>query len=206
MSFWVKSLLLGFVFLVAACSAPGHKAVTLPDDIAKTTEGFVSALQRGDTASARKFVASASQEKFDLDFASDDVDSIRPSKQLKPLNIRRVPAAFSNPFENEVTVLYAAENKGEWTVFEVELYWLDEEKVEIDDWRFETKQEMPVILSQQTMVFNFMRYGMLAIAAIGAFFLLILIWFIRRKPNVVAPEITADERASAFTTRDVDTE
>ncbi len=192
--------------MLSACSEREAKPLELPEDIEETVNGFVEALEAGNTGRVRKFIAPDSLERFDQEFAAG-AGEIEIPKGFPPRSIRRAPKGMAgNPFENEVDVLYARQEGDGWTVLTLNLYWLDEEEVKIEDWSFETAAPKPPELERQAILENVMRYGMLAMAGIAAIALWLIIWLARRKPDLIAPERAKDARPAAITRRDNEVE
>ena len=200
MHFVLKTILLCAVALLAACSEPKIPKPPIPDDVAKVSGGFVKALGKGDMKAARKFVAPDSLEDFDLEF-EEKPEKLGDILKLEPVVFQKTPKMLTGPFDNDVKVIYAAERKGKWTVMEVDLFWLEEEKIEIDSWNFQTDAEMPEQLKAQQFTLQFMQYGMPIGGVLAALFLAFFVWLIRRKPQIISPDTNPELRKSAITSR-----
>ncbi len=194
-SFWILTLL-----LIAGCSEPTLPEVKLQDDVEKVANGFVRSLGQKDIAAARKFVAPSSLEDFDLEF-EDDPKDLKQLLRLKPVFVQKKSRMLTGPFDNDVTVIYAAKGEKGWTVMEVNLFWLEEEKPEIEYWDFQTNAEMPQQLRGQQFATKIMQFGMPVAGLAAALFLGFLVWLIRRKPQVFSPDTRAEERRPAVTSR-----
>ena len=186
--------------LVAGCSEPTFPEVKLRDDVAKVSNGFVSSLGQNDFAAARKFVAPSSLEDFDAEFKKPPKD-LRKLLKLKPVFVQKKSRMLTGPFDNDVTVIYAVKGKKGWTVMEVNLFWLEEEKPEIEYWDFQNNAEMPQQLKAQQYATNVAQFAIPVAGLIAALFLALLVWFIRRKPQVFAPDTQAESRRPAVTSR-----
>jgi len=198
--FVLKTILVFAIAFLASCSEPKFAERKLPNDVDKVTSGFVTALGKGDIAAARKFVAPSSQEEFDLEF-EEQQENLGELLKLKPMFLEKAPKILSGPFDNDVTVVYAAEKDGKWTFMEINLFWLEEENIEIASWNFQTETKMPAQLSAQRFTMRFVQYGMPVIGIFAAIFLAFFVWFIRRKPQIVSPPMKPDQRKSAVTSR-----
>lgn len=194
-NFWILIFL-----LVAGCSEPTFPEVKLQDDVAKVSNGFVSSLGKNDFAAARKFVAPSSLEDFDAEFKKPPKDLVQLLK-LKPVFVQKKSRMLTGPFDNDVTVIYAVKGKKGWTVLKVNLFWLEEEKPEIEYWDFQNNAEMPQQLKAQQYATNVAQFAIPVAGLIAALFLALLVWFIRRKPQVFAPDTQAESRRPAVTSR-----
>jgi hypothetical protein len=60
---------------------------------------------------------------------------------------------------------------------------------------------MPQQLKGQQFATKIMQFGMPVAGLVAALFLALLVWFIRRKPQVFAPDTQAESRRPAVTSR-----
>ena len=194
-TFWILTFL-----LVAGCSEPTLPEVKLQDDVATVANGFVRSLGKNDFAAARKFVAPSSLEDFDTEF-EERPKYLDKLLHLKPVFVQKKSRMLSGPFDNDVTVIYAAKGKKGWNVMELNLFWLEEEKPEVEAWTFQTNAEMPQQLRGQQFATKIMQFGMPVAGLVAALFLGFLVWLIRRKPQVFSPDTRTEERRPAVTSR-----
>ena len=203
---FLKRLPLLFLFLLAACSWNEPATVELPRDIGATSDAFVAALQKGEKAAAARHVAPTALDELEARFSKESKE-LQAAPKLTPRFISYKPEGMQGPEDSEVTVTYAAKDNGKWTTAEVRLFRLRNEPYEVDYWKI--SNEMPVAKSYTPDLRP--MYGVFAALA-GAIFVIgllaigIILWIVRRKPHVVAPEPVAERRVAAVTTRESENE
>lgn len=187
--------------MLVACGEPKLQSLDLPEDIDAVTQGFVSALDRGDTAAARRYIAPSSRQYFDTDFTGDSAFKI--SKGLQPVLHLPKDRIFEGGSTNNVAVVYAKKKDEKWQTLELQLFWLDGEKVEIDDWNFiESGPPPPQIAAEQAMMRS-LPWFLAVLAFLSVFVLAFIVWLAKRKPQVIAPE-SVRSRENSATTRSSD--
>jgi hypothetical protein len=199
---FLKRLPFLFLFLLAACSWNEPDEVELPRDIGATSDAFVAALHKGDRVAAERHVAPTARDELDAYF-SDKSNSLKVEPKLTPRFITYKPEHMMGPEESEVTIIYATKDGGKWTTAEVRLFRLNDKPYEVDYWKI--SNEMPVAKSYTPDLKP--MYGVFAalagaIVVIGLLAIGIILWIVRRKPHVVAPDPVAERRVAAVTTRE----
>jgi hypothetical protein len=199
---FLKRLPLLFLFLLAACSWNEPDVVELPRDIGPTSDAFVVALQKGDKAAAARHVAPTARDELEARFSNEYKD-LKVASKLTPRFITYKPQGMMGPEDSEVTIIYAAPAEGTWTTAEVRLFRLRDEPYEVDYWKI--SNETPVAKSYTPDLRP--MYGVFAalagaIVLIGLLTIGIILWIVRRKPHVVAPEPAVERRVAAVTTRE----
>lgn len=194
---WFRLLFLSCCALLCACSDPQPVPVELPEDVSAVTEGFINALRRGDTDAARKFVASSSQQYLDDDFSGED--AFKPAKGLKPLIHISEPELFDTRYVNQARVVYGAKQNEGWQTIELQLYWLDDEAIEIDDWHFSNNGPPPPEIAAQQLFLRYMPWFMIVMAILAAVTLAVVVWIAKRKPQIIAPDSNSAKRGAAST-------
>ena len=195
--FFISMLML----MNAACSRQPSNEITLPGDIKAITTPFLEALARGDVAKAEKFIDKGEVDDAREQFA-DATRTLSTAPQLQPVMIRYKPTIFGQPNKNDVTVLYAAKNDKLWTSVQMRLFRLEGEPYSVEYFYVKNQANMPEELAQGEMLKKWMIYGFGIMAALGLLFVLALIWFVRRKSHIIAPDPVIDPRAVATTLQD----
>ena len=199
---FLKRLPFLFLFLLAACSWNEPEVVELPRDIGPTSDAFVAALQKGDKAAAARHVAPTARDELEARFSKESKE-LQAAPKLIPRFVTYKPEGMMGPEDSEVTIIYAAKAEGKWTSAEVRLFRLGDEPYEVDYWKI--SNETPVAKSYAADLRP--MYGVFAalagaIIVIGLLAIGIILWIVRRKPHVVAPEPVAERRVAAVTTRE----
>lgn len=199
--FWVRLPLL-FLFLLAACSWNEPAVVELPRDIGATSDAFVSALQKGDKAAAARHVAPTARDELETQF-SNEYNVLKSVSKLTPRFITYKPEGMMGPEDSEVTVTYAAKQGGEWTTAEVRLFRLRDEPYEVDYWKISDEAPTAKTYTPDLKPMFGVFAGLAgSIVVLGSLAIGIILWIVRRKPHVVAPEPVAERRVAAVTTRE----
>lgn len=195
----------GFIIIAALLSAGCNKnslePVRVPDEISAVTLPFLDALKRGDEMTAEKFIS-----KSEIEYAREEFGNAKTTLEtgpnLKPLLVRFKPTMFGQSDQNDVVILYAAKQDDLWTSVELRLFRLDDEPYEIEYFEIHNEQAMPAALAMGEQVKNWTAYGMAAMALFALLFLFALIWFVRRKAHIIAPDQVTERRAPASTSQD----
>lgn len=172
--------------------------VELPEEVRRVTDGFITALRRGDTQNARSYVADIVQPDFDKEFTGKD--AFRPDPELRPVayTSSESPANYGQ-YRNKARVLYAVEGEKGWQTLDLRLYWLDGEDVFIDDWYLSNDGPPPMEVAAQKAVFKVLPWMMMAFAMLGILALAIIIWLAKRRPEIIAPGNSPVKRGGAST-------
>ena len=184
--------------MAAACSHQPSNEITLPADVTAVTTPFLDAVARGDVIKAEKFIDKGEVNDARDQFA-DATTALFTGPKLKPVMIRYKPTLFGQPDKNDVTVLYAAKKDKLWTSVRMRLFRLDGEPYAIEYFYVKNEADMPEELAQGEWLKKWMLYGLGGMSGLGLLFLIALIWFVRRKSHIIAPDIAIDARAVAST-------
>lgn len=199
---FLKRLPLLLLFVLAACSWNEPAIVDLPRDIGPTSDAFVAALQKGDKAAAEKAVAPTARDELHLHFEKEH-KALKPTSTLKPRFITYKPEHMMGPEDSEVTIIYAAKDDGKWTTAEVRLFRLNDEPYEVDYWKISNEAPVAKTYAPDLKPMFGVFVGVAgAIVVLGLLTIGIVLWIVRRKPHVVAPEPAVERRIAAVTTRE----
>ncbi len=199
---FLKRLPLLFLFVLAACSWSEPAIIELPKDIGTTSDAFVAALQKGDKAAAEKAVAPTARDELQAQF-DKEYRALKPASTLKSRFITYKPEHMMGPEDSEVTIIYAAKDDGKWTTAEVRLFRLNDEPYEVDYWKISNDTPIAKTYSPDLKPMFGVFAGLAgAIVVLGLLTIGIVLWIVRRKPHVVAPEPAVERRVAAVTTRE----
>ena len=203
---FLKRLPLLFLFLLAACSWSEPDVIELPRDIGPTSDAFVAALQKGDRVVAERHVAPTARDELSAHF-SNKSNYLKAEPKLTPRFITYKPEHMMGPEDSEVTIIYAAKDGGKWTTAEVRLFRLNDEPYEVDYWKISNDTPVAKTYSPDLKPMFGVFAGLAgAIVVLGLLTIGIVLWIVRRKPHVVAPEPVSERRVAAVTTREAENE
>ena len=199
---FLKRLPLLLLFVLAACSWNEPAVVELPSEVGTKSDEFVLALQKGDKAAAARHVAPSARDELEEQFSIDSKE-LKAAPQLLPRFITFKPQGMMGPEDSEVTVIYAAKDDGEWTTAEVRLFRLGDEPYEVDYWKISNQTPVAKAYAPKLKPMLGVFAGLAgAIVVLGLLAIGIVLWIVRRKPHVVAPEPAVERRVAAVTTRE----
>jgi hypothetical protein len=195
---FLRLLMMFGVLCIGGCKNDVPKPVDLPKEISVVTQPFLAALKRGDITQAEHYMGE--------DARDDAVDDYEPTQkalskttELRPIIIRYKPTIFGQPDRNDVTLIYVAKKGAVWTSLQMRLFRLEGERYEIEYWTVKQENKVPPALAQGELFKKWVMIAMLAMAVMALLFLMSLIWFVRRKRHIVAPETIIDTRPVAAT-------
>jgi hypothetical protein len=203
--------LLGLLLLLAGCGEREPAVITPPKEAAAVIEPFLKELRAGNREKAKSFVSTAAYDELEAQFSADQ-KRLASAPVLTPRftsETRRNFEAMGETLEpdgHEITMVYAAKQKDKWTSATVRMYRYRDEPYKVEYWRVTDKAPTPVLNSgvaekmQETQ--NNMRWMFGGMAVFGLLGLALLIWLVKRKPHLIAPDAPAEVRRSAATVRD----
>lgn len=197
-----RIFLLLTLFIVSACNRQPVNEVRLPDDVAAITTPFLAAVKRGDQAAAEKFVA----ENFVDDSRVQFAEMSALLKKSPPLvsAIYAPKPGMLGPNKDEVNLTFAAKDGNQWISSEIRLYRPDGGKFEIEYWDVNSAENPPELLKHAGEMQNFMTIFMGSMAIMALLGLALLIWVVKRRTHIIAPEPVVETRRVAATIRDAD--
>lgn len=190
------------MLILSACDKAVVPEVKMPDDVVAVTTPFFAAVRRGDQAAAEKFVAPTFVDDSRVQF---DEMSVILKKSPKLVAAMYAPKpGMLGPDESEVNLLFAAKDGDQWTSSEIRMYRAEGETFEIEYWDVASSNEAPHTLANAAMMQQFMGWFMGGMAVLALLALAALIWFVKRRTHIFAPNTVTDIRRVATTVRDLE--
>ena len=190
------------IFGLSACDRAAVNPVPLPDDVAAVTTPFLAAAKRGDQVAAEKFVTEGFTDDSRIQFAEMSA-LLKKSPALVPA-IYQPKAELLGPNKNEVNLTFAAKDGKQWISSEIRMYRPEGGKFEIEYWDINAAEKPPELLShaaEMRMYTSWFTAGLAVMALLG---LALLIWVVKRRTHIIAPEPIIETRRVATTVRDGD--
>ncbi len=197
--FLVLAMVMSLVGL-SACSRQPVNAVQLPDDVAAVTTPFLAAVKRGDQAAAEKFISKGFIDDSRIQFAEMST-LLKKSPQLVPAIYQPKPGMLG-PNKDEVNLTFAAKDGEQWITSEIRLYRPEKGKFEIEYWDVNADNKPPEILAHAEQMRKFTGWFMGGLAVMALLGLALLIWVVKRRTHIIAPEPVVETRRVAATVRD----
>ncbi len=187
---------------LSACNRQPVNEVRLPDDVAAVTTPFLAAVKRGDQAAVEKFVSSGFIDDSRVQFAEMSA-LLKKSPPLVSAIYQPKPGLLG-PNENEVNLTFAAKDGKQWISSEIRMYREDGGTFEIEYWDVNAAEKPPELLAHAEQMQNFMGWFMGGMAVMALLGLALLIWVVKRRTHIIAPEPVVEHRRVAATVRDLD--
>jgi hypothetical protein len=197
-----RIFLLSALLLLSACNRQPVNAAELPDDVAAVTTPFLAAVKRGDRAAAEKLVAEGFVDDSRVQFAKMSA-LLKKSPPLTPAIYQPKPGMLG-PNKDEVTLTYVAKDGKQWISSEIRMFRPKGGKFEIEYWDVDADEKPPELLAHAQDMQEFMGWFMAAMAISALIGLALLIWVVKRRTHIIAPEPVVEHRSVAATVRDAD--
>lgn len=190
------------LFGLSACDRPAVSEVQLPDDVAAVTTPFLAAVKRGDQAAAEKFISETFVDDSRVQFAEMSA-LLKKSPTLVPAIYQPKPGMLG-PNKDEVNLTFATKEGGHWISSEIRLYRPEGGKFEIEYWDVNSDKKPPELLAHAQDMQKFMGWLFAAMAVSALLGLALLLWVVKRRTYIIAPEPVVEHRSVAATVRDAD--
>lgn len=184
------------------CNRQPVTEVSLPADVAAVTTPFLAAVRRGDQTAVEKFVTDGFADDSRVQFAEMSA-LLKKSPELVPAIYQPKLQTFGAD-ENEVMLTFAAKDGEEWITSEIRMYRPENGDFEIEYWDVNSDTKPPELLKHAGQMQLFMAWFMGGLALMALLGLTLLIWVIKRRTHIIAPEPVAETRRVAATVRDAD--
>lgn len=198
--------------MLCGCTDREPKTVVPPKDAAAVIEPFLKELAAGNKDKAGAYVSPAATDELAEQFAADH-KKLAAGGKLTPRFSSRVG---DNPFVNRelaeigdvVTVVYAARSNGKWTSATVRVSRKGKQGFKVEYWRVSNDAPKSSNIDQKQLekteaIGNAMAVGFSILGILG---IALLIWLVRRRPQLLVPEEIVETRRSASTVREPDEE
>jgi predicted small lipoprotein YifL len=203
-----KGVLLALLMLITGCGEREPAVITPSKEAAAVIEPFLQKLRAGDQKAAAAYVTSGASDELEAQFASDSKKLAATVKLTPRFTSLPTPKPTMQDTDNKTELVYAAKKGEQWTSANIRIAKQADNRYKIEYWRITNKEPVPPFMTgaeakaikqqQQIMTWVFVAMGGLGIAGLA-----LLIWFVRRKPHLIAPEIAGDDRKRAATVGDL---
>lgn len=197
-SFFRTALISFALLMLSGCQQKMASTVPLPNDIKAVTQPFLRAVTEKQFTKAEKYIGRGAVDEAREQFADAQV-TLSTAPKLRPVMMRYKPTAFGQPDTNDVTVLYAAKADGLWTSVHMRLFRLEGEPYEIQYFYVNNEAEMPQELAMGQRLRNWLMIGLAAMAFMGVLALGLILWLVKKKRHLLAPQSVIDARKIAAT-------
>jgi hypothetical protein len=187
---------------LAGCDRQTVPPTVLPEDVAAVTTPFLEAVRRGDQAAAEKFVAKGFVDDSRVQFAEMSA-LLRESPPLVPA-IHQPLDSRSEPGTDLVKVTYAQRNGSKWVTSELDLLRQSKGRYRVQYWDVNSATQPPELLKHAIEMRQLFLWGMAGTAFFALLGLALLIWLVKRRTHIIAPEPVVETRRVATTVRDGD--
>jgi hypothetical protein len=194
--------LVACLFGLSACNRQPVNAIRMPDDVTAVTTPFLAAVKRGDQAAAEKFVSDTFVDDSRIQFA-EMTALLKKSPPLVPAIYAPKPGMLG-PNKDEVNLTFAAKDGKQWISSEIRMYRPEGGKFEIEYWDVNADVNPPNLLAHAAEMQSLMGWFMGAMAASALFGLALLIWVVKRRTHILAPDPVIETRRVAATVRGTD--
>ncbi len=193
-------LLFAAIVSLAACNRQPVDPIKLPDDVAAVTTPFLAAVKRGDEKATEKFIADGFVDDSRVQFAEMSA-LLKKSPELVPAIYQPKQELFGSD-RDEVMLTFATKSGEQWITSEMRLYRPDKGKFEIEYWDVNSAAKPPEVLAHVQDMKSFMGWFMGGMAVMALLGLALLIWVVKRRTHLIAPEPVVETRRVAATVRD----
>lgn len=179
---------------LSACNRTTAQRPAQPEEIAAVIEPFFAAVRRGDQRTAERYVAAGFLDDSKVQFAEMSA-LLKKSPRLEPALQQRQGTGFY--------LTFAGQDGKQWITSEVRLARYGKRQM-IEYWDVNAAEKPPQVVAHAQVMKKFVNYGMIAAGICAIFALAALIWLVRNRTHLVAPDPVNETRRVAFTVRDED--
>lgn len=179
---------------LSACNQTGSGRAALPEEITAVVNPFFEAVRRGDQKAAEKYVAPGFLKDSKTQFAEMSA-ILKKSPRLAPVIQQRQG--------NGAYLTFAGTDGKTWITSEVRVVGSGTKPM-IEYWDVDATKEAPQMVAHVQSMKSVMRYGMIAVAIMALAGLAAVIWLVRNRTHLVAPEPIQEERRVAATVRNIE--
>ena len=179
---------------LSACNRSSDERPLAPKEVSAVIGPFFEAVRRGDQQAAEKYVAPDFLDDSKVQFAEMSA-LLKKSPRLQPALQQRQGTGFY--------LTFAEQDGNDWITSEVRLSRHGNTQM-IDYWDVSAAQKPPEIVAHAQTMKNVMNYALIAVGICALLGLGALIWLVRNRTHLVAPEPVNKMRRVATTVRDSD--
>lgn len=176
---------------LSACNRSTNARPPLPEEITAVVKPFYEAVRRGDQQAAEKYVAPGFIDDSRVQFAE-------MSRILK--DAPRLTPAIQQRQGSGAYLTFAAQHGKMWVTSEVRVVRY-RNKPMIEYWDVTTTDKAPEIVGHTQDMKRYTRYVLMAVAFAALAGLALIIWVVRNRTHIIAPETTIETRRVAATVR-----
>jgi hypothetical protein len=209
----MKRFFFGMILLLlAGCGEREPAVIDEPTEAKAVIAPFLKELRAGNKENAKAFVSTAAYDELEAQFAADqkklaNAPALTPRFTTQSASTGRVMGQEFSADGHEITVVYAAKQKDKWISATVRIYRYRDEPYKVEYWRVTNKRPQPALnssidpklMAQQHKLMYWTFGGLVLFAVLG---LILLIWLVKRRPHLIAPDAQVEMRRSAATVRD----
>ena len=178
-------------FSLSACNRSTDARPPLPEEITAVVKPFYEAVRRGDQKAAEKYVAPGFIDDSRVQFAE-------MSRILK--DAPRLAPAIQQHQGSGAYLTFAAQHGKIWVISEVRVVRY-RNKPMIEYWDVTTTDKAPEIVGHTQDMNRYTSYALMAVAFAALAGLALLIWVVRNRTHIIAPEASIKTRRVAATVR-----
>ena len=178
-------------FSLSACNRSTNAHPPLPEEITAVVKPFYEAVRRGDQKAAEKYVAPGFIDDSRVQFAE-------MSQLLK--DAPRLAPAIQQHQGSGAYLTFAAQDGEIWVISEVRVVRY-RNKPMIAYWDVTTTDKAPEIVGHTQDMNRYTSYALMAVAFAALAGLALLIWVVRNRTHIIAPEASIETRRVAATVR-----
>ena len=179
---------------LSACNRSTDARPPLPEEIAAVVKPFYEAVRRGDQKAAEKYVAPGFIDDSRVQFAEMS-GILKDAPRLAP--------AIQQHQGSGAYLTFAAQHGKIWVTSEVRVVRY-RNKPMIEYWDVTTADKAPELVTHAQDMKRFTSYALMAVAFAALAGLASLIWMVRNRTHIIAPEATIETRRVAATVRNME--
>jgi hypothetical protein len=181
-------------FGLSACNRSADTRPPLPEEISAVIKPFFEAVRRGDQKAAEKYVAP--------DFIDDSrVQFAEMSGILKDAPL--LAPAIQQRQGSGAYLTFAGQHGKMWITSEVRVV-RSGNKPMIEYWDVTAADKAPQLVAHAQDMKRYTNYALMALAVAALAGLALLIWLVRNRTHIIAPEATVETRSVAATVRNTE--
>jgi len=181
-------------FGLSACNRSADARPPLPEEISAVIKPFFEAVRRGDQKAAEKYVAPGFINDSRVQFAEMS-GILKDAPRLAPaIQQRQGSGAY---------LTFAGQHGKMWITSEVRVARYGNKSM-IEYWDVTAADKAPQLVTHAQDMKRYTNYAIMALAVAALAGLALLIWLVRNRTHIIAPEATVETRRVAATVRNTE--